>query len=122
MLSNAVNALTLGLVASLAAPASAFIAFNCGGPVVEERADPIVNPGGVSGHAHKIAGGNAFGFTMDYAQARSSSCSSCPIKQDKSNYWTPKLYYQAADGTFESVPTVGDGDADTSGGMRIYYL
>lgn len=122
MLSNAVNALTLGLVASLAAPASAYIAFNCYGPVVEERADPIVNPGVVSGHVHKIAGGNGFGFTQNYAQARRSQCSSCPIKQDLSNYWTPKLYYHAQNGSFISVPVPGDGDSDLNGGMRIYYL
>ena len=29
------------------------------------------------------------------------------IKQDKSAYWTPQLYFQDADGTFELVPEVG---------------
>ena len=45
----------------------------------------------------------------------------CPIKQDLSNYWTPALYYQAEDGTFESVPQSGDGGG-TLGGMNVYYL
>lgn len=49
---------------------------------------------------------------MDYAQARAAKCSSCPIKEDMSNYWTPKLYFQAKDGTFQSVPTVGDNAND----------
>ncbi|KAF2432321.1 WSC-domain-containing protein [Tothia fuscella] len=109
------------LMAFLASPAAAYIRFNCANHAVEERADPIVNPGAVAGHAHKIAGGNGFGFTMDYEQARASKCSSCPIKQDLSNYWTPKLYFQGGDGTFTSVPTVGDNAADLNGGMTVYY-
>lgn len=58
---------------------------------------------------------------MDYEDARSSSCSSCPIKQDLSNYWTPALYYQNQNGSFESVPQSGDG-AGNLGGMTVYYL
>lgn len=58
---------------------------------------------------------------MDYAKARSASCSSCPIKADLSNYWTPKLYYQFENGTFQSVPTVGDNAQDQVGGMTVYY-
>ena len=105
--------ITLAAVAaSLLAPASAFIRFGCANNLVEERADPIVEPGKVSRHAHKIAGGNGFGFEMTYEQARNAKCSSCPIKQDMSNYWTPKLYYMAQDGTFQSVPTVGDNEQD----------
>ncbi|KAF2667566.1 WSC-domain-containing protein [Microthyrium microscopicum] len=103
-------------------PVLGFIRFGCGNNLVEERADPIVAPGQVAGHVHKIAGGSGFGFSMDYAQARSSSCSSCPIKEDFSNYWTPKLYYQYQNGTFQSVPTVGDSMADLNGGMTVYYL
>lgn len=110
------------VAAALLSPASAFIRFDCANNLVEERADPIVEPGQVSKHAHKIAGGNGFGFEMSFEQARASKCSSCPIKQDLSNYWTPKLYYQAQDGTFQSVRTVGDSDADLNGGMTVYYL
>jgi hypothetical protein len=58
---------------------------------------------------------------MNYDQARASKCSSCPIKQDFSNYWTPKLYFQGQDGTFTSVPTVGDNAQDLNGGMTVYY-
>jgi Domain of unknown function (DUF1996)/WSC domain len=115
------NTLLLGLAATLFSPASAYIRFSCGNALVEERADPIVNPGKISGHVHKIAGGNGFGFAMDYNQARSSQCSSCPIKQDMSNYWTPKLYYHAQNGSFISVPTVGDDSRELNGGMTVYY-
>jgi hypothetical protein len=113
---------TAGLAALIATPASAFIRFSCANNLVEERADPIVFPGAVASHAHKIVGGNGFGFNMTYDQARGSQCSSCPIKQDLSNYWTPKLYFQNADGTFQSVPTVGDNAQDLNGGQTVYYL
>ncbi|KAF1983138.1 WSC-domain-containing protein [Aulographum hederae CBS 113979] len=111
-----------GAVAALAGPGSAFIRFPCASNIVEERADPIINPGKVSGHVHKIVGGNAFSFDMDFAKARTATCSSCPIKEDFSNYWTPKLYYHAQNGSFISVPTVGDSASDTKGGQTIYYL
>lgn len=111
-----------GLATLIATPASAFIRFGCSNNLVEERADPIVFPGAVASHAHKIVGGNGFGFNMSYESARGSQCSSCPIKQDLSNYWTPKLYFQNADGTFTSVPTVGDNAADLNGGQTVYYL
>jgi hypothetical protein len=59
---------------------------------------------------------------MNADKARASKCSSCPIKEDFSNYWTPKLYYQYENGTFQSVPTVGDNMGDQNGGMTVYYL
>ena len=58
---------------------------------------------------------------MTYADARGGACSSCPIKQDMSNYWTPKLYYQSENGTFIDVPQAGDGQG-IFGGMTVYYL
>lgn len=73
-----------------------------------------MNPGKVSGHAHTIMGGNAFGFTMTYADTQKSTCSSCKVTKDKSNYWVPNLYYKAKNGSFISV--------GQSGGGTIYYL
>jgi hypothetical protein len=108
--------------AAIATPASAFIRFPCANRLVEERLDPIVFPGAaISPHVHKIAGGNGFKSSMTYQDARNSKCSSCPVKQDFSNYWTPKLYFQAKNGTFQAVPTVGDGLDDQNGGMTVYY-
>ncbi len=92
----------------------AFWKVPCPAPVLRERADPIINPGKVSGHLHTIMGGNGFGFSMDFQQARASSCSSCSVKEDKSNYWVPSLFYQAENGSFISVDQVG--------GALIYYL
>lgn len=92
----------------------------CSGRLLLERVDPIVSPGQVSGHVHTISGGNGFGFTTSYDKMRASTCSSCPIKPDLSVYWTPKLYLQAEDGTFEDVPQAGEGNGRT-GGMTVYY-
>lgn len=43
-----------------------------------------------------------------------ADCTSCGVTQDKSVYWAPSLYFQHADGTFESVEQVG--------GMLAYYF
>lgn len=65
------------------------------GALMEGRVDPIVNPGVPSGHVHTIQGGNAFAMNMSENQAlEQSTCTSSLIKNDKSNYWTPKLYFQ----------------------------
>lgn len=111
---------TFGAILALAGAANAFWRMPCSGRLLLERADPIIDPGQVSGHVHTISGGNGFDFEMDYAKANSSTCSSCPIKKDLSNYWTPKLYYVAEDGTFEDVPQAGESEGRT-GGMTVYY-
>ncbi|KIW14365.1 hypothetical protein PV08_07147 [Exophiala spinifera] len=107
--------LTAGLITALAAsPVSAFWRLPCKSPIVVERADPIVSPGKVASHLHTIMGGNAFDFTMDDNTTRSSTCSSCTVIGDDSNYWTPTLFFQHQNGTFESVKQVG--------GATVYYL
>lgn len=105
---------SIALVASIIAPVAAFWRLPCAAPVVVERADPIVNPGNISGHLHTIMGGNAFDFTMDYETTQASTCTSCRVRGDLSNYWIPVLYYQHKNGTFEQVKQIG--------GMLIYYL
>lgn len=92
----------------------------------------MVNPGTLAGHVHTIMGmlcyflsimsiktdiipgGNGFGFTMDFASTQASTCSSCRVKSDMSNYWVPTLYHKNDDGTFTSVEQIGGG--------LIYYL
>lgn len=65
------------------------------GPLMMGRVDPIVSPGGPSGHVHAVQGGNAFGITMTDTQALDqSTCTSSLVKNDKSNYWTPALWFQ----------------------------
>jgi hypothetical protein len=54
--------------------------------------DPIVSFGAVSAHLHTVSGGSAFDASMTYDKAIESQCTSCNVKQDKSNYWTPDLW------------------------------
>ncbi|KAF2108326.1 hypothetical protein BDV96DRAFT_652894 [Lophiotrema nucula] len=109
------------LAAALVAPAESFFVVQCYSRLFDQRADPVVSPGIAAGHVHTISGGNGFNVTMDFAKARSSKCSTCNIKQDLSNYWNPKLYFKAQNGSFLSVPIIGDQGGDL-GGMAIYYL
>lgn len=120
MRSSGFSASALSILA-LASSASAFWRMPCPGRVATERLDPIVSPGKVAGHVHTISGSNGFKAEMTYADAQAGACSSCPIKQDMSNYWTPKLYYQSENGTFIDVPQAGDGQG-VFGGMTVYYL
>ena len=105
---------SLGLLGLAVAPAAAFWRLPCKTPIVVERADPIVAPGKVSNHLHTIMGGNGFDYVMDYNSTQASTCSSCTVIGDNSNYWTPTVWYQAEDGSFEEV--------DQLGGATIYYL
>ncbi|KAK5135849.1 hypothetical protein LTR08_004498 [Meristemomyces frigidus] len=115
------TATALAIVASLSLAVSAFWRMLCPGRLVLERIDPIISPGEISGHVHTVSGGSGFGYTTDYEQQRASACSPCPIKEDLSAYWTPKLYYMGANGgKFEDVPQAGEGDGVT-GGMTVYY-
>lgn len=84
----------LSALAAFVAPVSAFFRLPCRAPVVVQRADPIVNPGALASHVHTIMGGNGFGFEMNYKSTQQSTCSSCIVAQDMSNYWVPTLYYK----------------------------
>ena len=106
------NGVALGLLSSLAAPVDAYWRMGCPGTLVTERLDPIVSPGKVSGHTHIVLGGNAFAPNMQYSDTQKSTCTSCAIKGDLSNYWIPTLYYAGKDGTFTSVGV---------GGGTVYY-
>ena len=49
-----------------------------------------------------------FGMDADYDALFGGNCSSCIVKQDKSAYWTPILYFKdSTTGEFEMVPQVG---------------
>jgi hypothetical protein len=53
------------------------------------------------------------GVNATFDSLMNSACTSCEISADKSAYWTPNLYYQHTNGSFEEVP---------HGGSVIYYL
>jgi len=53
------------------------------------------------------------GATSTGDSLQTATCSTCEVQEDKSAYWTPSLYYQHPNGTFESVP---------NDGMTVYYV
>jgi hypothetical protein len=85
-----------------------------GSPIVMGRMDPNVSPGGPSGHVHAVQGGNGFALNMSNYQALDSTCTSAYVKADKSNYWTPALYFQD--------PKTKKLEAVEFGYMNVYYL
>jgi hypothetical protein len=112
---------TATTLASLAALASAknertfaVLRFNGDGFLTEGPVDPIVNPGTTSTHYHGIMGGSNFGATVEGDQLMDSKCTTAKIKNDKSNYWVPSLFFEdPKNGTFQKVPLFY---------MNVYYF
>ncbi|KAK3387810.1 hypothetical protein B0H63DRAFT_470957 [Podospora didyma] len=113
--------LSVAVSLSLVVPTYAGFQVQCFSRLFDERLDPIVDPGKLSKHVHVIAGGNGFAASMDFDMARASSCTTCNVRDDLSNYWTPKMYFHAQNGSFIPVPIVGDNQYGNMGGMVIYY-
>ncbi|EPQ67891.1 Bgt-1691 [Blumeria graminis f. sp. tritici] len=82
--------------------------------LITARMDPILSPDGPSGHVHAVQGGNAFAMSMSDEQALKSTCTSSLVKNDKSNYWTPALYFQD--------PETGKLEAVELSYMQVYYF
>lgn len=85
----------------------AFWRMECHGTVGVARVDPLVSPGEVAQHVHAIHGSSGFSESATYEDLVGGDCTSCAVRQDKSAYWTPALYFQHDDGSFESVNQVG---------------
>ncbi|KAF4975873.1 hypothetical protein FZEAL_7396 [Fusarium zealandicum] len=100
------------LVLLVATSVEAFWRLSCS-IIQTGRVDPIINPGKVAGHLHKVSGASNFGVDSSYDDLQASRCTSCEVQTDKSAYWTPQLFYQHGNGSFEMVP---------NGGTVIYYL
>ncbi|KAH9912318.1 WSC-domain-containing protein [Epithele typhae] len=82
-------------------------------PIVTERLDSIVNPGGIGTHVHSVVGASKFSQNYDYDTLRSSKCTTIPVQPDKSNYWAPQAYYKDQHtGVLTPFTT----------GFNIYYL
>ena len=113
------TATTLATLAALASAAKnertfAVLRFNGDGFLTEGPMDPVVNPGAQSTHYHSIMGGSNFGTTVEGEQLLDSDCTTAKIKNDKSNYWIPSLYFQdPKNGTFQKVPLFY---------MNVYYF
>ncbi|EIW68134.1 hypothetical protein TREMEDRAFT_45085 [Tremella mesenterica DSM 1558] len=78
--------------------------------LVSGRMDPIVSENAVSPHAHTILGGSA--FSQNLGDPTQSACSSNIVGSDKSNYWSPLLFYRYPNNTYQPM----------LGGARIYYF
>ncbi|KAK0719488.1 hypothetical protein B0H67DRAFT_509816 [Lasiosphaeris hirsuta] len=113
------------LALALAAPSGAVVRFHCSQLVVT-RIDPLVNPGSIpSSHVHQIVGGDAFNATMDPKKdlPAESTCTSCQMSEDFSNYWTAVLYFRAQNGSYKRVPQLGNNQFEkANGGLTIYYM
>ena len=105
----------VALLSLLTSQADAYWRMSCPGTLFEGRIDPIVNPGETSSHVHIVLGGNGFAPKMDYASTQKSTCTTCTIKGDLSNYWVPALYYRAKNDSLISVPLAG------GQGGTVYY-
>ncbi|KAF2971884.1 hypothetical protein GQX73_g1701 [Xylaria multiplex] len=93
----------------------AFWRMECRGSTGVARVDPIVDFNKVSGHAHAVHGSSGFGMSATYDDLVNADCTSCAVKQDKSAYWTPAMYFLDSEtGEYSPVPQVG--------GMLAYYL
>lgn len=80
--------------------------------LLHSRMDPIVNPGEVSGHMHQILGASNFRDVLNSPEEmQRAHCSSTKISADKSNYWTPNLYFMWPNGTYTALTS----------NTRIYY-
>lgn len=62
---------------------------------------------------NSISGASNINAQSTYESLLQTPCSSCDIQDDKSAYWTPSLYYQHRNGSFDEVPNQG---------MAVYYL
>ncbi|GES58075.1 WSC-domain-containing protein [Aspergillus terreus] len=107
------TALVMGL-AAFSGMADAFWRLPCRGRSGLARVDPLMDPGKPSYHVHAVHGSSAFGMTADTETLRAGQCTSCGVKQDKSAYWAPALYFMHENGEAEIVEEVG--------GMLAYYL
>jgi len=113
MLNSALTSLLVVLISTKAA--NAWFRVACTDPLVTERVDPIISPNITvpSNHVHTVHGAKNFASTADYNSLRASSCTSCEVSQDLSNYWFPKLYFRDPQAhTYSEV---------ANGGLLVYY-
>lgn len=94
--------------------ANAFWRMECRGRTALARIDPIVNFGETATHVHTLHGSSGISESATTDLLQDGDCTSCAVTQDMSEYWTPPMYFQYANGTFEVV--------QQDGGMLAYYL
>ncbi|KAI2643155.1 hypothetical protein GGS21DRAFT_1321 [Xylaria nigripes] len=109
------SSLVTAAILGMSSVTEAFWRMECRGSTGVGLIDPIVDFGKVSTHAHIVHGSSGFSMTSKYQDLMNGDCTSCAVKQDKSGYWTPMLYFNDEEtGEFSPVNQVG--------GMLAYYL
>ena len=70
------------------------------------RLDPIVDPGAVGAHAHRVFGASYFAQNLSTAteMQKLADCTVAPIQDDKSLYWVPQVYHYYLNGTYIAYP------------------
>ncbi|KAK3955386.1 hypothetical protein QBC32DRAFT_359474 [Pseudoneurospora amorphoporcata] len=101
-------------ILAVAGGAEAFWRMECRGTLAVGRIDPLLNYGEPAAHVHSIHGSSGFSDKAGFEDLVGADCTSCAVTQDMSAYWTPSLYFQHANGSFELVPQVG--------GLLSYYF
>ncbi|KAL4888595.1 hypothetical protein BDV59DRAFT_196323 [Aspergillus ambiguus] len=104
----------VALLGAFSSTVDAFWRLPCRGRAGLARMDPLMDPGKPSYHVHSVHGSSGFSWIADTDILRAGSCTSCGVKQDKSAYWAPALYFMHENGEAEIVEEVG--------GMLAYYL
>lgn len=73
--------------------------------IVVTRLDPIVNPGSVGSHLHRVHGSSYFSQNLTSAteMQKLANCTTTVVQEDLSAYWVAGLYYRYPNGSLASV-------------------
>lgn len=105
---------TTGSLVAFAASAAAqqFVLYATADESASQRADPIIKPGGLSGHVHDFLGASSFAPELSYEGLQDTDCTTVGAadgtgnSQDNSVYWHPALYAKKKDGSgYMKIPT-----------------
>ena len=99
--------------ASRATTAQLLLTMKTTKPLVIARINPVTHAGSASNHAFLVHGGNGLAYTMNDTAARLGTCTTTSVKNDRSDYFVPELYFHGKDGYLTSVP---------SQYMQVFYL
>jgi hypothetical protein len=70
----------------------------------------------------QVVGGNGFNTSRPTSQWDDyATCTSCSVAQDRSNYWTPVLFFGRRDGKWKRVPQIGSPGFPSKGGFVVHY-
>ncbi|KAJ7775838.1 hypothetical protein B0H14DRAFT_3588167 [Mycena olivaceomarginata] len=103
--------------------ANAWFRVSCTDPLVQERLDPIISPGGnPSQHVHTIHGASNFNPTYSYDNLRASNCTNCLVAQLYFQDPKTKLFEPVANGgLLVYYQNRGDGDKSNGGpGLKAF--